>query len=669
MAGDLSQEEIDQLMSGDLSEERQREVFEEDSEESTEDIQNEQEEVQETVLSEQSSNDEIAEKDEPQNLTKEEKATAKKKLKEEKAALKKKLKEEKAALKKKSKQEKSDSKTSKAETATAEEGAKEKPKIDLAQKVNNVPTKILITILAVLGVLVLIMGILLGVTLFKKSKLDAANRVKATVPKYQANATNYIFISQEKEFQGEPLKLVKMLIDPVATIFYFDKELNFMNYEVDLTDRTGKSYNMDLSFVEASSSDNLGESFIRFDTIDKGITGFTLTISDPNTGETIKYNIKLDTYPKNLTAKYLDEPVQTKIPNYNMNIVLENAKFSSSGSIIEYKLEWADNSNAIQMGWEGIKTDSLITLEDGNIPVPATKKYPSMYSFGDKNTIIGRMDFEHVRNLNSNIKVNFNSLFNQYNLNQIIDVEQLPYEADENFQYIINIGENKLVLEQFGNLGDKCILTYHALDTLGNRVEARLEGQLIVSDSSGMEVNIDGECSAKKEGGDFIFDLIKSQELIDSLSNKNYKLNLRYAGIKIPEQTVNLDLSQINETTVQTDKKEVENFIKEAFEKRLSVKSGETESSELQKYFGMSILKDNSIITDYLTPINLTDDAKYSSQILTMAKDNDNLYFAAVQDTWNGKDDTKEIHFYRTHKIIVENKDGSWLITEDKVIK
>lgn len=666
MAGDLSQEEIDQLMSGDLSEERQREVFEEDSEESTEDI--EQEEIQETVSSEQPSSDEIVEKDENKNLTKEEKAAAKKKLKEEKAALKKKLKEEKAATKKKAKEEKTTSKTNKAETATGEE-AKEKPKVDLAQKVNNVPTKILIIVLAVLGVLVLIMGILFGVTLLKKSKLDAANKVKATVPKYQANATNYIFISQEKEFQGEPLKLVKMLIDPVATIFYFDKELNFMNYEVDLTDRAGKSYNMDLSFVEASNSDNSGASFIRFDTIDEGITGFTLTISDPNTGETIKYNIKLDTYPKNLTAKYLGEPVKTKIPNYNMDIVLEDAKFSSSGSIIEYKLNWADNSNAIQMGWEGIKTDSLITLEDGNIPVPATKKYPSMYSFADKNTIIGRMDFDHVRNLNANIEVNFNSLYNQYNLNQIIDVEQLPYEADENLQYIINIGESKLILEQYGNLGDRCILTYHALDTLGNRVEARLSGQLVISDNSGMEVNIDGECIAKKEGGDFIFDLAKSQELIDSLSNKTYKLNLKYAGIKIPEQTVTLDLSQINETTVQTDKKEVENFIKEAFEKRLSVKSGETESSELQKYYGLSILKDNSIITDYLTPIKLTDDAKYSSQILTMAKENDNLYFAAVQDAWNGKDDTKEIHFYRTHKIVIENKDGSWLITEDKIIK
>lgn len=666
MAGDLSQEEIDQLMSGDLSEERQREVFKEDSEESTEDI--EQEEIEETVSSEQPFNDEIVEKDENKNLTKEEKAAAKKKLKEEKAALKKKLKEEKAALKKKSKEEKATSKTNKAETAIGEE-AKEKPKVDLAQKVNKVPTKILIIVLAVLGVLVLIMGILFGVTLLKKSKLDAANKVKATVPKYQANATNFIFISQEKEFQGEPLKLVKMLIDPVATIFYFDKELNFMNYEVDLTDRAGKSYNMDLSFVEASNSDNSGASFIRFDTIDEGITGFTLTISDPNTGETIKYNIKLDTYPKNLTAKYLGEPVKTKIPNYNMDIVLEDAKFSSSGSIIEYKLNWADNSNAIQMGWEGIKTDSLITLEDGNIPVPATKKYPSMYSFADKNTIIGRMDFDHVRNLNANIEVNFNSLYNQYNLNQIIDVEQLPYEADENLQYIINIGENKLILEQYGNLGDRCILTYHALDTLGNRVEARLSGQLVISDNSGMEVNIDGECIAKKEGGDFIFNLAKSQELIDSLSNKTYKLNLKYAGIKIPEQTVTLDLSQINETTVQTDKKEVENFIKEAFEKRLSVKSGETESSELQKYYGLSILKDNSIITDYLTPIKLTDDAKYSSQILTMAKENDNLYFAAVQDAWNGKDATKEIHFYRTHKIVIENKDGSWLITEDKIIK
>lgn len=656
---ELSQEEINQLINGELSEEREREVFSESTEEEIEINQ----ETTSEIPTEQTTSEVVSEQ--VLNLTKEEKAAAKKKLKEEKAAAKKKLKEEKAAAKKKLKEEKAIAKTAKGETVAG----KEKPKINLAQRVENIPTKTLTITLAVLGVMVLIMGTLFGITLFRKSRFDAATKIKATVPKYQANATNYIFISQEKEFQGQPLELVKMLIDPAATIFYFDRELDFMNCEVDLTDRTGKSYNMDLSFVEASNVKASGESFIRFDTIDKGVTGFTLTLSDSNTGETIKYAIKLDSYPDNLVVKYLDKPVNSKINNLNVNIALENATFSSSGSIIDYRLSWGNNSNPVQLGWEGIKTDTLITLEDGNIPVPATKKYPSMYSFANDNTIIGRMDFDHVRNLNSNIKVKFNNLYNQYNLNRIVDVEQLPYQEDESLQQVIDLGENKLILEKFGSIEDKNILTYHALDTLGNRVEARLEGQLIVSDGSGMEVSIDGECDARKEGGDFVFDMTKSQDLINGLSSRNYKLNLRYAGIKIPEQIVNLDLSKLNEATIQADKQEVEDFIIEAFKKRLSVKSSEIESSELQNYFDLNILKDNSIITDYLTPMSLTEDAKYSSQVLTMSKSDDGKYFAAVQDAWSGKDDTKETHFYRTHKIVVENRNGGFMITQDNIIK
>jgi len=651
VAGELSQEEINQLINGELSEEREREIFAENSVENFEINQ----ETTSEVNVEQTSAEAVDEQ--KLNVTKDEKAAAKKKLKEERAAAKKKLKEEKLAAKKKLKGEK----------ATAiKADDKKKLKSTLSQRVEDIPTKTLTIVLIVLGVMVLVMGILFGITLFRKSRFDAATRIKASVPKYQANATNYIFISQEKEFQGQPLELVKMLIDPAATIFYFDRELDFMNCEVDLTDRAGKSYNMDLSFVETSNNN-----FIRFDTIDKGITGFTLTLSDSNTGETIKYNIKLDTYPNNLAVKYLDKPVNSKISNLNVNIVLENATFSSSGSIIEYRLNWGRNSNPVQLGWEGIQADNLITLEDGNIPIPAIRKYPSMYSFAQDNTILGRMDFDHVRNLNSNIEVNFNNLYNQYNLNSIIDINDLPRQdlEDESLQKVINLGENKLILEKFGSVGDNNILTYHALDILGNRIETRLEGQLIVSDGSGMEVTIDGRCDAQKEGGDFVFDMTKSQELINSLSSRSYKLNLKYAGIKIPVQTVNLDLSQLNETTIQADKQEVENFIIEAFKKRLSVKSSEVESSELQNYFDISILKDDSIVNDYLTPINLTEDAKYSSQILTMAKGDDDKYFAAVQDAWSGKDDTKEMHFYRTHKIVVENRNNSWIITQDTIIK
>lgn len=654
---EVSQDEIEQLLNGTLPEERRKEVLNSDEDETAgqSDIQDAEAQLEDEQQSEQQQENST---DEAEIVVEDKKA-----LKEAKEA-------EKKALKKQKKLEKEAAKKAKKEAkeSTAVEGENEKKPNAIVEKVNSIPTKILIIFLAIMAVLVVAMGAACGITLYKKNKLESANKVKVTVPTYKANTTNFIFISDKKEFEGSELELIKMLVDPVATVFYFDRAIDFMSYEADLKDNHGRTYSMDISFAESSNADDTESSFVRFEPINTNAKEFKLSISNPVTGEIVDFNIELDSQPKSLSAKYLSEPINTTISDQNMEIVLEDSVFSSSGSIIKYRLHWNDSSSAIQMGWKGISADELINIKEGGIIVPTTKKYPAMYIFPNENTIIGRMDFERVKNLNSNIEVNFNSLFRQRQLNQTVNVSDLPYRADEANQTVIEMGEYKLILENFGQFEDKCILTYYGLDPLNNRIEMKLDSSLSMSDNSGMEVVIDGECISQKEGGNVIYSTKSSEEMLGKVLGQTHTLNLKNVGIKIPTQTVDLNLSKSNGTQIQADKKEIEDFIVEAFKNRLSVKSGEMESSELQNYFELEVLKDSSISADYFQPVSLVEPAQYSSQVLTIAK-NDDAYFAAVQDSWKGKDNIKETHFYRTHKIIVKNIDGKLKIVEDVIIK
>lgn len=645
MSSNLSQEEIELLMNGSLSEERSKELFEENTEDKQKEILGEGN-LDELFVEE--ATDAIAEEEKNPEAK-----ASEGNQKSEKLALKKKRKEEKLALKALKKKEKN---------TDVEKSNK------LLEKLSNIPIKTLTIILISMISLVVIITILLLFVIYQNNKLQSTYKISVNVPNYQANTTNYIFISQERDFNNTKLKLVKMLIDPVATVFYFDKSLDFMAYEAELKDINGKIYNMDLSFAEINNDEYTELSAIRFETIEKGIKEFTLTISDPYTGETIDYIVKLDSYPKLFPAKYLSAPIKTQDSNSEFEIVVENTIFSNSGSIIEYRINWKDNIETIQLGWKDTTSNEFITLEEKNTLVSATKNYPSMYSFPNDSAVLGRMDFEAVKNLNSNIDIKFNSLYKQSSINQNIDLTSLPYIYNEETQKEIVFGDYKLVLEKFADNEEYCIITYHVKDVNNNFVETKLDGELIIGDSSGMEVVIDGKCMSKPEGGDFVFNTKKANDVISKLKDKKYTLNLKTIGIKIPNQTVSIELSTLNSTTIQSDKEEIKKFVIEAFKKRLAVKSGEISIDELGNYFEPYVLEENEIIRDYLQPNTIVEPAQYASQVLTMAKNGDK-YYAVVQDVWKGNEGVKEIHFYRTHKIILKNINGNWKIVEDIIVK
>lgn len=645
MASNLSQEEIELLMNGSLSEERSKEIFAENTDNTPKELLGEGN-IDELFAEE--TTDIIVEEEK-----KSEEPISKEKQKAEKLALKKKQKEEKLALKASKKKEKK---------TDVEKYNK------ILEKLNNISIKTLTIILISMISLVVIITVLLGFVIYQNNKLQATYKISVSVPNYQANTTNYIFISQERDFNDTKLKLVKMLIDPVATVFYFDKSLDFMAYEAELKDKNGRIYNMDLSFAETNNDEYTQLSAIRFETLEKGIKEFTLTISDPYTGETVDYAVKLDSYPKLFPAKYLSTPIKTQDSDSEFEIVVENAIFSNSGSIIEYRINWKDNIETIQLGWKDTTSNEFITLEEKNTLVSATKNYPSMYSFPNDNTVLGRMDFEAVKNLNSNVDIKFDSLYQQSSINQNIDLTSLPYIYNQETQKEIVFGNYKLVLEKFADNEEYCIITYHVKDANNNLVETKLDGELIIGDSSGMEVVIDGKCMSKIEGGDFVFNTKKASDVISKLKDKKYTLNLKTIGLKIPNQTISIELSTLNSTTTQSDKEEIKNFVIEAFKKRLAVKSGEISINELGNYFEAYILEENEIIRDYLQPNTILEPAQYASQVLIMAKSGDK-YYAVVQDVWKGNEGVKEIHFYRTHKIILKNINGNWKIVEDIIVK
>ncbi len=536
----------------------------------------------------------------------------------------------------------------------------------------------LLKVIAVLSIMVVVMGGLFAYQLKRKKNLEMQGKLQVSVPVYNANSPNYIYLAQEKEFKGENLKLIKMSVDSEATVFYFNRDLDFMLHEVELNDKNGKNYNIDLSFVETNSE--MKNSCVRFESLDTGIDEFTLSILDSNTEEKVSYTIVLKGDLEYIPTKYISNPITVVDAKNNVSLVLEDVMFATTGTTLNYRLNWKYDDGYIQLGWEDDSIDEVILVNEKNTALNISRSYPATYSFVEDNTIIGRMDFERVQNLNSKVDIKFKNI---YWIKDMMDTEisldNISYNTHGKDVKSKNItfGRYKLEFERFGIFENYAILVYNAKDLLmpemednSNRVEAKIKAELVITDKiyDGVEAVVEGKCLSKQEGAQLTFDIGSVSEIVAKFSNPEYSLRVSYVGLKLDDEEISLDLSQLDDTTIQEDKEEIKDFVLEATEKRLAVKSLEIDKSELDKYFSDEILSDESIIRDYFKTTNLVGKAEYSAQILTMGKDREK-YYAVVQEAWKGNEGIREVHFYRTHKMVISKIDGEWVVIEDFVVK
>ena len=234
----------------------------------------------------------------------------------------------------------------------------------------------------------------------------------------------------------------------------------------------------------------------------------------------------------------------------------------------------------------------------------------------------------------------------------------------------------KIVIEGLGFFNDQVVLVLHGEDKNikfqkdkpnANRVEVRLDAQVVATTSAGVEIILDGKCTSAQYGTDMIFPITDSnRDLIYGMGAGNIKLRIASALVKIDDNIkFEFDLKDAK-TENDTVKEKACDDIVDAFEKRLAYKSGE-KSVESVIGFDEKLKKKGDILAEY-APVKITEKAEYSAQVISSAIENDKAY-AVVQEVWKGIDGIKEIHFYRTHKVVAQKGDYFWTIIEDNVIK
>ncbi len=536
----------------------------------------------------------------------------------------------------------------------------------IGERVNAIPMKWLYGAVAILLSITIVISIFLGIQLTnaKKGTLSLPHK-----PDYKTNAVNFIYVSETRYLGDKLLSLKKMLVDSVATVFYFGEQLPLMDYEVTLLDDQGKIYNIDLTTLQMDAGQGVEskkDMILRFDPLDAAIKRFILTFEHSYSGEKAIFDIVVGNLPLDAPVKNLSKKIVGDVGDPDVNITVENVVFAPTGTQINYQLHWLSKHSIIH-GWKGILMSELIKLEEDNRLVTPLKPYPELFSFSKYTRILGYIGFEGVRNLNGNINLYLNHLYRSIGIQEEVDAYSLLNASAED-AISVPIMPYTLVLERMRMFEDQYVMVYHVLKGQ-ERVEARIDGELVISNDSGMEVILSGTCRAKLEGGDITFSTKDASGILESFSPSTITLRIAAVGIRIPDVKIPIALSNIKEEDKNTMVEDGKDFIKESFQKRLAVKSGLLSKDELKLYFTSSVLQDEKVQKDYFEPIILQSPAQYNSKIITIGSGDDQIITAVVQDVWKGMSDHGEERFYRTHKVVAQKRNEQWMIVEDIIIR
>ncbi len=559
------------------------------------------------------------------------------------------------------------------EQEVKKDNAKPLEKSPVFELFDKISTKTKVIIISSMSATVLLLTISL-VVLINIDNNNKAMQKKFTIsqPDYVSNNQNFIYLGLKTTYKEEDLVLSKMLIDRLATVFYFNSAIDTRANSFTLFDNNGKMYGMDLSFNHTADKDG-GNTVLRFEPLDENVKSFTLNVMDTYTEDKAEFTFTLDGKVKQTPLIYVNKSVDLLPDVPDIAAKVENAVFASSGSSINFSLRWSNPASEARFLDKG--DSSYITLNTPTKTMRSLQSFPSQYYFEDYDMIIGRMDFDALPTLSTDLKVGIKNLFASYkpNLEGIVGAENglIPalglFANNEESKIVIPTGNYNVILECMYFNGDRYALILHTEDAFtGEVVESQLEVTLIGTTSSGMEIKLEGQSNSNEFGTDVYFFPNQLLDMMQSMPSSSFSLDIRNILIKVENASTEVSKS-IMEPKIKLDNENAISAVVAAFKDRLKMKSQEITEGELTG-FAQDVLRDSVLMQNY-NPEQTSESPTYSAQVISYAAYDNSTLLAVVSEVWHGVDGEREILFNRTHKVVAKHNGLKWVVASDKIVQ
>jgi len=427
--------------------------------------------------------------------------------------------------------------------------------------------------------------------------LAIAYRIPISQPVSVTNDNHFINIGRSLQVGETEFILQRITAGNTGTAFHFANTFNPDNYVFVLYDQDDVLYkqralNLDYILLNASGSRN---AVLEFSPLDRNTTRFVLHIQEITSGITENFSFVWEDRLTKPRSVYMDTP-KPLFPGTDENFVISNAHFSNISSQITYL------RHTNPMDGDIIFRGDAIRMHEGSRSLTPNMPEPFEVFFPEFDVTLGTLSFGPVRNLDSNIRLNFNDVFVSYpNPSDVVDIIGL-FRNEPQYQQIITLGNHNLVLERMGTHGPLVILVFHAINENGNRIRAEINADLTIRTETGnIVIPGDNFFSEQAIGTDLFFDTRPYG--ITEVSAADLSITVNSVDIYSTEASLFMQMQYYGEQPADSRRQLVENAIESAFTSRLAYKAGIYGFGSITG-FSQAVFNDRALMRHY-TPITI----------------------------------------------------------------
>ncbi|MCL2416240.1 MAG: hypothetical protein FWD01_05425 [Defluviitaleaceae bacterium] len=524
-------------------------------------------------------------------------------------------------------------------------------------------TKILmLAIAAIAAIGVLAVVFFLGAAI--SNAVSTQNQMQATAihqPPQTFNNNSYIFTNMTAFVGEEEININRMLLDELATVFKFSDELDLERFHITLEDFGGKIYHPDLAFAHNPKRDEMLESAtIRFEPLDRLVAGFTIGITDTQTGEHANFNF---TFDGDITpAIFINSPIDFGRTVNGIESRIDSANFSAAGSTINF---------SVQVDLAGA---SLVFVENA-ISAPVTMRHlgsatagifthPEIHMFEQNGLILGRMDFRPLRTLTGDVGIYLSHMFLRYDLSNRPDIPAHDFFiSGPDRSQEMTFGDFSLIIEGMQRQGDFIVMPLHGVNNTifagsgavvnpgaFNRIETFIDATLIGITSYGEQLRLPGTVRYDTRGADVIFNM---DDLPEMRQIPTTRMFLQIDGVYFRTGDLSTTIQLSNAERIPSDaSRAMRSEIERHFITRLDYMRG-TRTFDQITGFSENIL--HSEIIEHYMPINMAGarNISYDAQVQSYRQLDSHIYAVVIEYfTYTNEGRLHEVT--RRHSIIGE---------------
>lgn len=408
-------------------------------------------------------------------------------------------------------------------------------------------SKVLVLSIAALSVLaVASLLFVAGMLIFVNMNDGEQGTFNVSPPPYAFNNASHSLVNLSAPLGDDTIFLSRLLLDEIATVFYFGGALDPERYIFALEDNNGRIYARNLVLSNTSRDQGISQTVVRFEAMDPTTEGFTISITDLHTNQTSEIELTFDS-DAIAPGRYITSSITVDTGLSNIDINIDHGSFSAAASSLNFSIVHADPRFSLVFSEDTFMPP--VSLRHMGATVPAMGAL-QLTNFPQDNIMLAAVDFNPLRTLTGRVEVVFGQIYKRYEMGITMSTDGM-FSRNADRARTIHLANHTIHMHGLMQQGDFFVMPLYGVTGVGaSESDTRVPTTMVVHLTGTIHypqtrhISIPGTVQYDGRGTDVTFDITGNEAILEIPRNSLY-LAFDSISVLLPEFSVAIDLDEL----------------------------------------------------------------------------------------------------------------------------